>query len=120
MRHQTRKRMSLIVTLAFAAALAAPAWAQEQPKPAPPAAAEKPAPAKKAPAKAAEKKAGAPEVMALQAALKKAGEDPGPADGKMGRKTRAALRTFQKKNGLKVSGQADKLTMAKLQPFMGN
>jgi peptidoglycan hydrolase-like protein with peptidoglycan-binding domain len=126
MKRTYRNAISTAVTFAFAAALSLPAWAQEKPQEGAPAMQQKPAPkmekkapAKKAPAKAAAKKAGLPEVMAVQEALKKAGENPGPADGKMGRKTRAALRAFQKKNGLKTTGQADKATMAKLQSFMG-
>lgn len=115
--------LAAATALAAALALAAPAPAQEKPQGSAPAApkAEKKAPAKRAaPAKAAPKRKASPEVMALQQALKKAGENPGPADGLMGRKTRAALRAFQKKNGLKTSGRADKATLAKLQPFMGN
>ena len=100
----------------FAAALALPGLAQAQGKPQ---GGDAPKMEKKAPAKkAAAKKAGSPEVMALQEALKKAGENPGTADGKLGPKTRSALRAFQKKNKLKVTGRADKPTMAKLQPFM--
>ena len=120
MRQTFRKTASLAAASVFAAALALPGLAQAQGKPqggdAPKM--EKKAPAKKAPAKAAAKKAGSPEVMALQEALKKAGENPGTADGKLGLKTRSALRAFQKKNKLKVTGRADKPTMAKLQPFM--
>lgn len=114
-----RKTASTAVASAFAAALALSGLAHAQAKPEESA---QPAPKmeKKAPAKRAApaKKKGTPEVAALQEALKKAGEDPGPADGLMGRKTRAALRTFQKKNKIKVTGRADKPTMAKLQPFM--
>lgn len=124
-------RLASVSTAAvFAAAIALAGFAQAQEKPqegAPSVQQEKPAAPKaqdkmqkKAPARArnAAKKSN-PEVMTLQAALKKAGEDPGPADGVMGRKTRSALRAFQKKNGLKTTGRADKETMAKLQPFMG-
>lgn len=118
-----RSSVCTAVTFAFAAALVLAGWAQAQDKPqgtAPSMQQEKPKaqPKAKAPAKAAVKK-GNPEVVALQEALKKAGEDPGTADGVMGRKTRTALRTFQKKNGLKTTGRADKETMSKLQPFMG-
>lgn len=119
-----RKTASTAAASAFAAALALSGLAHAQAKPEesaqPAPRMEKKAPAKPAaPAKAAPaKKKGTPEVAALQEALKKAGEDPGPADGLMGRKTRAALRTFQKKNKLRVTGRADKPTMAKLQPFM--
>ncbi|MBI2881601.1 MAG: peptidoglycan-binding protein, partial [Candidatus Tectomicrobia bacterium] len=54
-----------------------------------------------------------------QAALKKAGFDPGPIDGVAGRKTRAAVMAFQKANGLKADGRVGKTTLVKLQPFMG-
>lgn len=40
----------------------------------------------------------------IQSALQKAGFDPGPADGSMGRKSQVALREFQKKNGLETGG----------------
>ena len=121
MRTSFRTITSATAAFAFAASLALPAFAQEKPEGAPAAPKmEKKAPAMKAPAKAAakKKKAGTPEIMALQEALKKAGENPGTADGKMGPKTRAALRAFQKKNKLKVTGRADKMTLAKLDPFM--
>ena len=39
-------------------------------------------------------------VAAVQTALKRAGFNPGPADGQLGRKTRDALRQFQTSNGL--------------------
>ena len=35
-------------------------------------------------------------------------------DGKMGARTKSALKKFQSKNGLKVSGKADSETLAKL------
>lgn len=41
----------------------------------------------------------------LQARLKDLGYDPGPADGQMGPKTRAAIRAYQKDEGLKADGQ---------------
>ncbi|PHR25421.1 MAG: hypothetical protein COA37_00850 [Hoeflea sp.] len=42
--------------------------------------------------------------LELQQLLAKAGFDPGPLDGKPGRKTRSALQNFQKVAGLKVDG----------------
>ena len=36
------------------------------------------------------------------------------ADGLMGPKTRSAIKSFQKKNGLKVNGKLNKATLAKL------
>ncbi len=55
-----------------------------------------------------------PDVMAAQQALKDKGRDPGMIDGKMGRRTRAALADYQKGEGLKVTGRLDDDTRAKL------
>lgn len=64
--------------------------------------------------KAAHKKVAAnAKVKAVQEALDKAGMKL-KADGIMGPKTRAALKKYQKENGLKVTGKADKATMEKL------
>lgn len=52
-------------------------------------------------------------VMALQAALNKNGAKLA-VDGRMGKQTRTALRAWQKANGLKSTGMADKATKAKL------
>jgi len=46
----------------------------------------------------------APTVLDVQTALKKAGYDPGPLDGKMGPATSAAIRAFQAAHGLQVDG----------------
>lgn len=46
----------------------------------------------------------------VQKALRNVGANPGPIDGKMGRRTRAALRAYQRRNGLAVSGRADRQT----------
>jgi len=54
------------------------------------------------------------EIKKLQEALKTKNEDPGIVDGKIGRKTRAAVRAFQKSNGLKVTGSLDQETADKL------
>jgi peptidoglycan hydrolase-like protein with peptidoglycan-binding domain len=53
-------------------------------------------------------------VRAAQQALKDKGMDPGTVDGMMGPKTQAALREYQKKEGLKETGRLDAETMAKL------
>ena len=50
----------------------------------------------------------------VQEALKAKGNDPGPIDGRMGSKTRAALKAFQESNGLKATGQLDSQTAEKL------
>jgi peptidoglycan hydrolase-like protein with peptidoglycan-binding domain len=54
------------------------------------------------------------QVKAVQQALKDQGLDPGPIDGKMGAKTKAALRDYQQKQGLKATGRLDAETAAKL------
>jgi peptidoglycan hydrolase-like protein with peptidoglycan-binding domain len=54
------------------------------------------------------------DVMAMQKALKDNGRDPGTIDGRMGRRTRAALADYQKAHGLKVTGSFDGDTRAKL------
>jgi peptidoglycan hydrolase-like protein with peptidoglycan-binding domain len=56
----------------------------------------------------------APEVERMQKALKEQGHDPGPVDGVMGAQTSAALKAYQKKQGLRVTGQLDAETAAKL------
>ena len=59
-------------------------------------------------------KAAKPDVMVTQQALKDKGFDPGPADGRMGAHTRAALRDYQKKEGLTATGRLDNDTASKL------
>jgi peptidoglycan hydrolase-like protein with peptidoglycan-binding domain len=54
------------------------------------------------------------QVKAVQQALKDKGHDPGDPDGMMGPRTQAALRDFQKAQGLKETGRLDTETMAKL------
>jgi peptidoglycan hydrolase-like protein with peptidoglycan-binding domain len=52
-------------------------------------------------------------VKSVQEALNKEGYKL-KVDGLMGKHTRSALRSYQKKNGLKVTGKADEATLAKL------
>jgi peptidoglycan hydrolase-like protein with peptidoglycan-binding domain len=54
------------------------------------------------------------QVRAAQQALKDKGHDPGNADGVMGPRTQAALKDFQKAQGLKETGRLDAETMSKL------
>ena len=54
------------------------------------------------------------QVERAQQALKDAGHDPGSIDGVMGARTSAALKAYQKKEGLSVTGQLDDATQAKL------
>ena len=53
-------------------------------------------------------------VADVQEALTQAGLDPGPVDGKAGKKTRAAIKEFQKRNGLKADGIVGDRTWALL------
>jgi len=54
------------------------------------------------------------QVERAQKALKDAGHDPGSIDGVMGARTSAALKAYQKNEGLTVTGQLDDATQAKL------
>jgi len=54
------------------------------------------------------------DVERAQQALKQSGHDPGPIDGVAGPRTTAALKAYQKANGLQTSGQLDDATRAKL------
>lgn len=76
------------------------------PSPALPQVASKPAPA-----------AGVPmaSVEETQRLLTQLGYRPGPADGQMGRKTRAAIQAFQRAQGLTVDGQVSKSLTAALE-----
>ncbi len=87
-------------------------WAAEE-KPQPPAKAEKMKETQKKPAMRKMMK-GTEEHRKLQEALKAKGNDPGPVDGMMGPRTRAALKAFQEANGLKATGQLDDQTAEKL------
>jgi murein L,D-transpeptidase YcbB/YkuD len=58
--------------------------------------------------------AGMTDVRGAQQALMDKGYKPGPIDGIHGPRTSAAVREFQTKEGLKVTGQLDADTMAKL------
>lgn len=53
------------------------------------------------------------DVLNLQKALNKAGFKI-KEDGRIGKRTKAALKKFQKQNGLKVTGKPDAPTLAKL------
>ena len=56
-------------------------------------------------------------AMAIQQALKKAGYYQGSLDGKIGSKTKQALRSFQKDNGLEPDGVCGRQTWTKLESF---
>ena len=55
-----------------------------------------------------------PEVEAVQQALVERGYDPGKVDGAMGRRTRGALRAFQRSFGLPDTGEIDHATVTAL------
>ena len=57
---------------------------------------------------------GQQEVKSAQEALKAKGYDAGASDGAMGPRTRAALRNFQKAEGLRATGRLDADTRSKL------
>jgi len=54
------------------------------------------------------------DTRAAQEALKTQGFDPGPIDGYMGPRTRAAISDYQRRENLPVTGMLDDATMAKL------
>ena len=58
------------------------------------------------------------QVQMLQTALKRAGFDPGAADGIFGHATQKALRCFQNSAGLRPDGVAGPLTHAALRPYL--
>jgi peptidoglycan hydrolase-like protein with peptidoglycan-binding domain len=60
------------------------------------------------------------DVKSAQQALAQAGHDPGAIDGVVGPQTAAALRAYQKANGLTETGRLDEATVAKLQPAGGD
>src|ERR1044071_999900 len=53
-------------------------------------------------------------VKQAQEKLTAAGKDAGPADGKLGPKTQAAVKEFQQSKGLQASGKLDQQTLAAL------
>ncbi|MBI4639779.1 MAG: peptidoglycan-binding protein, partial [Candidatus Tectomicrobia bacterium] len=54
-------------------------------------------------------------VMEAQAILRDLGFDPGPVDGKLGPKTKEALRRFQAAQGLPITGDLDGTTQKALE-----
>ena len=58
-----------------------------------------------------------PSTKEMQQALKNAGFYQGEIDGKLGPKTRAAIRDFQRTNGLSVDGKVGRQTWGKLAAY---
>ena len=59
-------------------------------------------------------KKGSDDIRQAQQALMDKGHNPGPIDGKMGPRTKAALSEYPQKENLKVTGRLDSDTKAKL------
>lgn len=59
-----------------------------------------------------------PNAKLIQTALKNAGLYEGAIDGKMGRKTREAIRAFQKANSIPVDGKVGKKTWNVLRSYL--
>ncbi|MFH1281546.1 MAG: peptidoglycan-binding domain-containing protein [Candidatus Omnitrophota bacterium] len=57
-------------------------------------------------------------VKQIQTALKNAGYFQDVADGKMGRKTRLAIKEFQKANNLRADGKVGKNTWMLLKEYL--
>ncbi len=57
-------------------------------------------------------------LESIQECLKKQGFDPGPIDGKMGPKTREAIKHFQERNSLKVDGRIGPETLHALHRYL--
>lgn len=107
-------KLGLVASLALATAMigGVPAFAADTPAPAAaaPAAHVQKAAATKAPAAPSARQQ---HNEALQTALKTAGEDV-TVDGRIGKKTLAALKDYQQKHGLKATGHFDKATVKAL------
>lgn len=65
-------------------------------------------------ASGAGRSAGSENVKKVQEALKAKGQDPGPIDGRMGPKTKAAIKAYQSANNLKATGTMDSETAKSL------
>jgi len=59
-----------------------------------------------------------PNIKQIQIALKNAGYDPGVIDGKMGSKTKEAIRAFQVSNNLHIDGKVGKKTWDALRKYL--
>ena len=59
-----------------------------------------------------------PNIRQIQIALKNAGYNPGPIDGRRGEQTRDAIRAFQRANNLAVDGKVGKQTWSLLSKYL--
>ena len=59
-----------------------------------------------------------PSVKQIQLALRNAGYNPGPIDGKIGKQTRQAIKAFQKANGLTPDGKVGRKTWELLRQYL--
>jgi murein L,D-transpeptidase YcbB/YkuD len=59
-----------------------------------------------------------PTTKQIQTALKNAGYDPGPIDGRIGKSTQAAIKDFQKANSLIADGKVGKQTWSVLVQYL--
>ncbi|MDD4953349.1 MAG: peptidoglycan-binding domain-containing protein [Candidatus Omnitrophica bacterium] len=59
-----------------------------------------------------------PKVKEIQMALNNAGYNPGHIDGKMGKQTRDAIKSFQSANGLQADGKVGKRTWILLKEYL--
>ncbi len=60
-----------------------------------------------------------PTNQQIQQALKNAGLYDGAIDGSLGKRSKAAIKTFQEQNGLTADGKVGKKTWAKLGTYLG-
>jgi Putative peptidoglycan binding domain len=59
------------------------------------------------------------DIQKIKTALKAKGHNPGPMNGELDSQTQQAIREFQQKNNLKVTGDVDEQTAAKLGVTLG-
>ncbi|PIQ82541.1 MAG: hypothetical protein COV76_03140 [Candidatus Omnitrophica bacterium CG11_big_fil_rev_8_21_14_0_20_64_10] len=77
-------------------------------------------PAPEPPAEATASDSESPErIKQVQTALQKAGFSPGPADGRLGPRTRAAIKDFQMTHGLQADGKVGPKTWEKMAKYLG-
>ena len=63
-------------------------------------------------------KSGELNIKTIQQALVQAGLDPGPIDGKLGRRTQTAIEDFQRKEGLTPDGRVGLQTLVHLSQYL--